>query len=78
MLASRYPRQASGSEARRNDQPVVYVSDRAVYRHASRAAKIVLEFEPKGRAAWEIAQLHTWTCAYALITTCARVGSVAR
>lgn len=54
------------------------LSDRAAYRHASAAGKTVLEFEPKGRAAWEIAQLHTWTCAHALITTCAQMGSAAR
>jgi chromosome partitioning protein len=54
------------------------LSDRAAYRHVSAAGKTVLEFEPKGRAAWEIAQLHTWTCAHALITTCAQVGSASR
>lgn len=38
--------------------------DRAAYRHASAAGKTVIELEPNGRAASEIAKLHLWTCAH--------------
>jgi chromosome partitioning protein len=39
--------------------------DRAVYRHASSAGASVLEFEPAGKAAFEIMALHMWTAAHA-------------
>lgn len=35
--------------------------DRAVYRHASAAGASVIEFEPEGKAAAEIAAIHIWT-----------------
>lgn len=38
--------------------------DRAVYRHASAAGSSVLEFEPDGKAAAEVAALHMWTTAH--------------
>jgi len=52
--------------------------DRAVYRHASAAGQTVLEAEPDGKAALEIAQLHTWTCAHVRSSTLAHVGRAAR
>lgn len=38
--------------------------DRAVYRHASAAGASVIEFEPDGKAAAEIAALHMWITAH--------------
>ena len=38
--------------------------DRAVYRHASAAGASVLEFEPDGKAAAEIAVIHIWAIAH--------------
>ena len=38
------------------------VADRAAFRHASAAGQSVFEFEPEGRAAQEIAQVHMWLC----------------
>ena len=52
--------------------------DRAVYRHSSAAGQTVLEAEPDGKAALEIAQLHTWTCAHVRKSTFTHVGTVAR
>ena len=52
--------------------------DRAVYRHASAAGRTVLEAEPDGKAALEIAQLHTWACAHVCKSTHAHVGRAAQ
>ena len=38
------------------------IADRAAFRHASAAGQTVFEFEPEGRAAQEIAQVHMWLC----------------
>jgi chromosome partitioning protein len=38
------------------------VADRAAFRHASAAGQSVFEFEPNGRAAAEIEQIHMWLC----------------
>jgi len=43
--------------------------DRAVYRHASAAGASVLEFEPDGRAAMEIAALYMWASAHVNMST---------
>ena len=48
--------------------------DRAVYRHASAAGASVIEFEPDGKAAAEIAALHMWTIAHVNMSTIAREG----
>lgn len=45
--------------------------DRAVYRHASAAGASVIEFEPEGKAAAEIAALHMWTIAHVNLFTTA-------
>jgi chromosome partitioning protein len=39
-----------------------FIADRAAFRHASAAGQTVFEFEPGGRAAEEVAQLHMWLC----------------
>jgi chromosome partitioning protein len=39
-----------------------HIADRAAFRHASAAGQTVFEFEPGGRAAEEIEQLHMWLC----------------
>jgi chromosome partitioning protein len=43
--------------------------DRAAYRHASAAGASVLEFEPAGKAASDIAALHTWTIGHVNMST---------
>lgn len=48
--------------------------DRAVYRHASAAGASVIEFEPDGKAAAEIAALHMWIAAQVDPTSCATEG----
>ena len=40
----------------------VLIPDRAAYRHASAEGRTVMELEPAGRAAEEIAALYAWTC----------------
>lgn len=40
----------------------VLVPDRAIYRRASAAGGTVFDFEPSGKAAREIEQLHLWAC----------------
>jgi chromosome partitioning protein len=47
--------------------------DRAAYRHASAAGASVLEFEPAGKAASEIAALHMWTATHVNMPTPAHV-----
>jgi chromosome partitioning protein len=49
--------------------------DRAVYRHASAAGASVIEFEPDGKAAAEIAALHMWTIAHVNMPTIAHEGA---
>jgi chromosome partitioning protein len=39
-----------------------HIADRAAFRHASAAGQSVFEFEPNGRAAAEIEQIHMWLC----------------
>jgi chromosome partitioning protein len=48
--------------------------DRAVYRHASAAGASVVEFEPEGKAAAEIAALHIWTNAQVTMPTTEHEG----
>lgn len=48
--------------------------DRAVYRHASAAGASVIEFEPEGKAAAEIAAFHMWTVAHVNTSTSAHEG----
>ena len=48
--------------------------DRAAYRHASAAGASVLEFEPDGEAAAEIAALHMWACAHVDMSISQHVG----
>ncbi len=45
------------------------LTDRAVYRHASAAGASVIEFEPDGKAAAEIAALHMWIAAHVNMST---------
>ena len=47
--------------------------DRAIYRHASAAGRTVIEAEPQGRAAQEIATVHKWACERVNITTSAHM-----
>jgi len=47
----------------------VIVPDRAAYRHASAQGLSVLETEPAGRAAQDIAQLYDWTCEQVALST---------
>lgn len=48
--------------------------DRAAFRHASAAGASVLEFEPQGKAAAEIAAIHMWTIAQVSMSTTAHEG----
>jgi chromosome partitioning protein len=48
--------------------------DRAIYRHASAAGASVIEFEPDGKAAAEIAALHMWTIAQVNMSTTTHEG----
>jgi chromosome partitioning protein len=48
--------------------------DRAIYRHASAAGASVLEAEPGGKAATEIAAVHWWTIAQVNMLTCGQEG----
>ncbi len=50
-----------------------FLPDRAVYRHASAAGASVLEFEPAGKAAFEIMALHMWTAAHVNMSNRAHV-----
>ncbi len=45
------------------------VADRAAFRHASAAGQTVFEFEPGGRAAGEIAQVHMWLIEHVNMST---------
>ncbi len=45
------------------------IPDRAIYRHASAAGQTVIEVDPDGKAACEIARLHSWTCAQVHVGT---------
>ena len=47
--------------------------DRAVYRHASAAGASVIEFEPGGKAAAEIAALNMWITEHVNMSTAAHV-----
>lgn len=53
--------------------PIV-LPDRAAYRHASALGQTVLEHDPDGRAAIEIAQLHMWVCEQVHMSTCPHEG----
>lgn len=48
--------------------------DRAIYRHASAAGASVLELEPNGKAASEIAAIHLWAIAHVKISSVAIEG----
>lgn len=53
------------------------VPDRAAYRHASAAGQTVLEYEPTGRAACEIAHVHMWMREHVNMFTCSQAREFA-